>query len=83
MDIYLTRGNPKDKAFKGAIDVNSKKLQSLTMDKLSERDISELANPSVRKQSEVDLKKGYQAILNSGPGEHPIKEIVVTKWIMQ
>ena len=50
------------------------------MDKLSERDIQELANPSVRKQIENDLKNQYQRILGS---QHPIEEIVVTKWIMQ
>ena len=80
VDIYLIRANEKDKSFKSAIDTNSKKLQSLTMDKLSEHDIQELSNPSVRKQIENDLKKQYQTILGS---EHPIKELVVTRWIMQ
>ena len=81
VDIYLIRASEKDLTFKGAIDSNSKKLQSLTMDKLSERDIQELSNPSVRKQIETDLKLQYQRVL--GVKEHPIKEIVVTKWIMQ
>ena len=54
---------------------------SRSMDKLSERDIQELYNPSVRKQIENDLKNQYQRIL--GSKEHPIKEILVTKWIMQ
>ncbi|SVD16202.1 uncharacterized protein METZ01_LOCUS369056, partial [marine metagenome] len=81
VDIYLVRGNPEDKKFKEAIDLHSKKLQSLTMDKLSERDIQELSNPSIRKQIENDLMNQYQRIL--GPKEHPIKEIVVAKWIMQ
>ena len=80
VDIYLTRGDEKDTGFKTAIDSNSKILQSLTMDKLSERDIQELANPSVRKQIENDLKNQYQRVLGS---QHPIEEIVVTKWIMQ
>ena len=80
VDIYLIRASEKDKTFKGAIDANSKKLQSLTMDKLSERDIQELSNPSVRKQIENDLKNQYQRIL--GPN-HLIKELVVTRWIMQ
>ena len=81
VDIYLIRASEKDKTFKGAIDANSKKLQSLTMDKLSERDIQELSNPSVRKQIENDLKNQYQRIL--GLKDHPIKELIVTKWIMQ
>ena len=81
VDIYLVRANEEDKTFHVAINDNSKKLQSLTMDKLSERDIQELSNPSVRKQIENDLKIQYQNIL--GLEEHPIKEIVVTKWIMQ
>jgi flagellar basal body-associated protein FliL len=80
VDIYLIRASEKDKTFKGAIDAHSKKLQSLTMDKLSERDIQELSNPSVRKQIENDLKNQYQHIL--GPN-HLIKELVVTRWIMQ
>ena len=80
VDIYLVRANEEDKTFHVAINDNSKKLQSLTMDKLSERDIQELSNPSVRKQIEIDLKKQYQTILGS---KHPIKELVVTRWIMQ
>ena len=80
VDIYLVRKNEEDKMFKNAIDTNSRKLQSVTMDKLSERDIQELSNPSVRKQIENDLKNRYQTILGS---EHPIKELIVAKWIMQ
>jgi flagellar basal body-associated protein FliL len=80
VDIYLIRASEKDKKFKAAIDANSKKLQSLTMDKLSERDIQELSNPSVRKQIENDLKNQYQHVLGS---DHLIKELVVTRWIMQ
>ena len=80
VDIYLIRASEKDKTFHVAINDNSKKLQSLTMDKLSERDIQELSNPSVRKQIENDLKHQYQRILGSN---HLIKELVVTRWIMQ
>ena len=80
VDIYLIRASEKDKTFHVAINDNSKKLQSLTMDKLSERDIQELSNPSVRKQIENDLKNQYQRILGSN---HLIKELVVTRWIMQ
>ena len=80
MEIYLTRADPNDKTFKKAIDDKSKILESVTMDKLSERDINELANPNIRKQIKNDLKNQYQRILGS---QHPIKEIVVTKWIMQ
>ena len=81
VDIYLIRGNEKDKMFKKAIDDNSIKLQSLTVDKLAERDVQELSNPSIRKQIENDLKNQYQRIL--GLKDHPIKELIVTKWIMQ
>ena len=81
VDIYLIRGNEKDKMFKKAINDNSIKLQSLTVDKLAERDIQELSNPSIRKQIENELKNQYQRIL--GLKDHPIKELVVTKWIMQ
>ena len=81
VDIYLIRASEKDKTFHVAINDNSKKLQALTMDKLSERDIQELSNPSVRKQIENDLKNQYQRIL--GLKDHPIKELIVTKWIMQ
>ena len=80
VEIYVIRADEKDKGFKGAIDANSKKIQSLTMDKLSERDVQALSSPSVRKQIESDLKKQYQIILGS---EHPIKELVVTRWILQ
>ncbi len=81
VDIYLVRKNEEDKTFKGAIDANSKKLQSLTMDKLSEHDINQLSNPLIRKQIENNLLNQYQRVL--GEKEHPIKELVVTRWIMQ
>ena len=80
VDIYLTRDDEKDKGFKSVIDTNSKKLQSVTMDKLSEYDINQLSSLFVRKQIVSDLKKQYQTILGF---KHPIKELVVTKWIMQ
>ena len=62
------------------IDRNSKKLQAMTMDKLSERDIKELSTTIVRKQIESDLMKAYQGILGS---QYPIKGLIVVKWIMQ
>ena len=80
MEIYLTRANENDKDFKGAIDTNSKKLLSRTRDTLSERNIKELSNPQVKEQIKNDLKKQYQIILGS---EHPIKQLIVSRWIMQ
>ena len=80
VEICLIRINEKDEGFKGAIDTNSKKLQSLTREKLSEHDVKALSDPKVQKQIKNDLKKQYQIILGS---EHPIKELVVTRWIMQ
>ena len=81
VDIYLTRGNKKDKGFKTAIDSNSKKLQAVTMAKLSEHDVQELSNSNVRTRIKDELKLQYQRIL--GAKEHPIDELVITKWIMQ
>ena len=81
VDIYLTRGDKKDKGFKTAIDSNSKKLQAVTMAKLSEHDVQELSNSNVRTRIKDELKLQYQRIL--GAKEHPIDELVITKWIMQ
>ncbi len=81
VDIYLTRGDKKDKGFKTAIDSNSKKLQAVTMAKLSEHDVAELSNSNVRTRIKDELKLQYQRIL--GAKEHPIDELVITKWIMQ
>ena len=81
VEIYLTRGDKKDKGFKTAIDSNSKKLQAVTMAKLSEHDVQELSNSNVRTRIKDELKLQYQRIL--GAKEHPIDELVITKWIMQ
>ncbi len=81
VEIYLVRDNEKDKAFKAAIDANSKKLQSITRQNLMEHDINALTNPNTQKLIENKLKKEYQSVL--GYKDHPIKELVVTRWIMQ
>jgi flagellar basal body-associated protein FliL len=81
VEIYLTRGDKKDKGFKTAIDSNSKKLQAVTMAKLSEHDVQELSDSNVRARIKDELKLQYQRIL--GAKEHPIDELVITKWIMQ
>ena len=81
VEIYLVRDNEKDKAFKAAIDANSKKLQSITRQNLMEHDIKALTNPNTQKLIENKLKKEYQSVL--GYKDHPIKELVVTRWIMQ
>ena len=81
VEIYLVRDNDKDKKFKAAIDANSKKLQSITRQNLMEHDIKALTNPNTQKLIENKLKKEYQSVL--GYKAHPIKELVVTRWIMQ
>ena len=81
VEIYLVRDNEKDKKFKAAIEANSKKLQSITRQNLMEHDIKALTNPNTQKLIENKLKKEYQSVL--GYKDHPIKELVVTRWIMQ
>ena len=80
VEIYLLRDNEKDTAFPKEVAKHTKMLQALTVDYLSAEDTQSLANPVTKDRLKAQLKLAYQDKLGVG---HPIKELIVSKWIMQ
>jgi len=80
VEIHLLRDNEKDTAFPKEVAKYTKQLQALTVDYLSAEDAQSLANPVTKERLKAQLKLAYEDKLGKG---HPIKELIVSKWIMQ
>lgn len=80
VEIYLLREDEKDIGFTKAVEGKTKQLQAKTMDYLSAEDVQSLSNPATKQRLEIQLKLAYQQMLGES---HPIKELIISKWIMQ
>lgn len=80
VEIFLVREEEKDAGFPKAVESKTKQLQAVTMDYLSAEDVQSLSNPATKERLKAQLKLAYQQQLGS---THPIKELIVSKWIMQ
>ena len=80
VEIFLIRKEEEDTGFPKAVESKTKQLQAITMDILSEKDVKELSEPYTKDVIKNDLKDRYQLLIGKN---HPIKELIVSKWIMQ
>ena len=80
VEIFLVREEEKDTEFPKAVESKTKQLQAVTTDYLSAEDVQSLSNPATKERLKAQLKLAYQQQLGS---THPIKELIVSKWIMQ
>ena len=80
VEIFLLREEEKDTEFPKAVESKTKQLQAVTTDYLSAEDVKSLSNPATKERLKAQLKLAYQQQLGS---THPIKELIVSKWIMQ
>ena len=80
VEIFLVREEEKDAEFPKAVESKTKQLQAVTTDYLSAEDVQSLSNPATKERLKAQLKLAYQQQLGS---THPIKELIVSKWIMQ
>ena len=80
VEIFLLREDAEDTGFSKAVQSNTKQLQAVTTDYLSAEDVQSLSNPATKERLKAQLKLAYQQQLGS---THPIKELIVSKWIMQ
>ena len=80
VEIFLVREEEKDTEFPKAVESKTKQLQAVTTDYLSVEDVQSLSNPATKERLKAQLKLAYQQQLGS---THPIKELIVSKWIMQ
>ena len=80
VEIFLIREDEKDTGFPKAVESKTKQLQAITMDILSEKDVKELSEPYTKDVIKGRLKDRYELLIGD---KHPIKELIVSKWIMQ
>ena len=80
VEIFLVREEEKDAGFPKAVESKTKQLQAVTTDYLSAENVKSLSNPATKERLKTQLKLAYQQQLGS---THPIKELIVSKWIMQ
>ena len=80
VEIFLVRDDKEDIGFPKAVEKKTKQLQAVTTDYLSAEDVQSLSNPATKERLKAQLKLAYQQELGSS---HPIKELIVSKWIMQ
>ena len=80
VEIFLLREEETDTEFPKAVESKTKQLQAVTMNFLSAEDVQSLSNPATKERLKAELKQAFGKVLGN---KHPIKELIVSKWIMQ
>ena len=84
VEIFLLRGDEKDKGFPKAVSDHTKLLQAATVDQLSAEDAQSLADPATKERLKTTLKSAYQRLLDpEDQGDNKIDKLIISKWIMQ
>ena len=80
VEILLIRKGVDDNGFPDAVKENRKRLEAVVSSVLSAMSAEEMAEPSIRNGMPNQLKGLFQGILGSS---HPIKSVIIPKWVMQ
>ena len=80
VEIFLLREEETDTEFPKAVESKTKQLQAVTMNFLSAEDVQSLSDPATKERLKAELKQAFGKVLGN---KHPIKELIVSKWIMQ
>jgi len=80
VEILLIREKSGDNAFPGAVKENRKRLEALVSNVLSAMSAEEMSEPSIRDGMPNRLKGMFQTVLGTS---HPIKSVIIPKWVMQ
>ncbi|HIG80431.1 MAG TPA: flagellar basal body-associated FliL family protein [Verrucomicrobiales bacterium] len=80
VEILMIRKNVDDNGFPDAVKENRKRLEAVVSSVLSAMSAEEMAEPSIRNGMPNQLKGLFQSILGSS---HPIKSVIIPKWVMQ
>jgi flagellar basal body-associated protein FliL len=80
VEIYLVRLKADDNGFPEAVKKNRKRLQALIITELSAMTVEVMSDSSTRGGMSTELKGLFGTILGKA---HPIKEVVISKWVMQ
>jgi flagellar basal body-associated protein FliL len=80
VEILLIRKNADDNSFPDAVKENRKRLEAMVSSTLSSMTAEEMSESTVRLGMPNELKLQFQGILGSS---HPIKSVIIPKWVMQ
>ena len=80
VEILLIRKNSDDNGFPEAVKENRKRLEAQVSNILSALSAEDMSEPSVRNGMPNQLKGLFQAVLGTS---HPIKSVIIPKWVMQ
>ncbi len=80
VEIYLVRKNKDDNEFPAAVKKNWKRLQALVNSELSALTVEVMSDSSTKGGMSAEFKELFGAVLGSA---HPIKEVIISKWVMQ
>jgi len=80
VEIYLVRKDPDDHAFPDAVKKSRKRLQALVNSELSSLTVEAMSDETTKGGMAADFKRLFEKILGSS---HPIKDVVISKWVMQ
>ena len=80
VEILLIRKNSDDNGFPAAVKENRKRLEAQVSNILSALSAEDMSEPSVRNGMPNQLKGLFQAVLGTS---HPIKSVIIPKWVMQ
>jgi hypothetical protein len=80
VEIYLVRKDKDDNGFPEAVKKNRKRLQALVNSELSAMTVEVMTDSSTKGGMSAELKGLFGTILGKA---HPIKEVIISKWVMQ
>ena len=80
VEIYLLRRKADDNAFPKVVKQRRKQLQQLVLTELSALTVAEMSNNITKDAKAAEFKDLFQGILGSS---HPIKSVIISKWVMQ
>ena len=80
VEILLIRKNADDNGFPEIVKANRKRLEAQVSNVLSAMSAEEMSEPSIRNGMPNQLKGLFQSILGTS---HPIKSVIIPKWVMQ
>ncbi len=80
VEILLIRKEAGDNGFPAAVKESRKQLEALVSNILSALSAEDMSEPSVRNGMPNQLKGLFQTVLGT---KHPIKSVIIPKWVMQ
>lgn len=80
VEILLIRAKDEDNGFPDAVKGKRKVLEALVSTELSALSVEQISEPSTRASMPAEFKRLFQDVIGE---HHPIKSVIISKWVMQ